>query len=186
MDKAQLRKQIIDERLRLNPEQVYIKSEKIISKLFTLETFCKAQLIMYYVDMRKEVITKEAIGKTLTMNKRVLVPKVKKARQMSAIQIDSLDDLIPGRFGILEPVKELETDPKKIDVVIVPGVAFDKRGYRLGYGGGYYDNFLPKLRPDAKKIALCYEFQLMDSVPVESHDVPVNMLLTEENIYCFN
>lgn len=185
MDKAQLRKKIINERLQLSPEQVSSKSKKIISTLFSMDFFDKARMIMYYVDMRNEVKTKKAIAETLALGKRVVVPKVKKERHLLVVEINGLGDLAPGVFGILEPVKEIGTEPKQIDIVIVPGVAFDKQGYRLGYGGGFYDNFLPKLHFDAMKIAICYEFQVMNHVPIEPHDVPVDMILTEENIYTF-
>lgn len=183
MDKAQIREKIIKARLELTQEQVFTKSEKIMSTLFSLEAFKEAKMIMYYVDMRDEVITKEAIAKTLALGKRVVVPKVKEARHLMVIEIDSLGDLAAGGFGILEPVKDIKTDPQNIDFVVVPGVAFDKERWRLGYGGGFYDNFLPKLRPDVKKVAVCYEMQVIDCVPTEPHDIEVDMILTEENTY---
>lgn len=183
MDKIKIRKEMISNRLKLANDQVLTKSEKIMSKLFSLEDFKRAKTVMFYVDMRNEVMTKEYITKAINMDKSVVVPKVKGDRKLSPIEIQSLDDLAPGVFGVLEPTKNEEIDIKKIDFVVVPGVAFDKERHRLGYGGGYYDNFLPKLRKDVKKVAVCYEMQIIDRVPTEPHDIKVDMILTEENTY---
>src|SRR5690606_25232452 len=98
----------------------------------------------------------------------------------------SLEELSPGTFGVMEPPEKEEIVLKDIDVVVVPGVAFDRNGYRIGYGAGYYDNFLPKLKSDAKNIAVAFEMQLRDLIPVESHDVKMDMIITEQGIYTFS
>ena len=96
--------------------------------------------------------------------------------------IIDFDSLIPsGRFGILEPIELAKITYKSIDMVLVPGVIFDKNGYRLGYGLGYYDRFLNKL-PKAVKVGLCFDFQVMDKVPREEHDIPVDYIVTDKEI----
>jgi 5-formyltetrahydrofolate cyclo-ligase len=111
------------------------------------------------------------------------VPKIKKGYGLLAIEIKSLDELSPGTFGILEPAGEKGISPEEIDLVVVPGVAFDKRGNRMGYGAGYYDSFLPKLRPEVKKVAVAFEIQVTDSLPAEEHDVKMDLIITENTIY---
>jgi 5-formyltetrahydrofolate cyclo-ligase len=184
-DKRKLRERVIDERLQLLPEEVKEKSGKIMAKLLSTEDYKKAKAVMFYVDMRNEVMTKDAIEKTLANGKRVVVPKVKKGYGLLAIEIQGLEELLPGTFGVLEPTEKEEIALKDIDVVVVPGVAFDRKGHRIGYGGGYYDNFLPRLRPDAKRIAVAFEMQMKHSIPIESHDVKMDMIITEEMVYTF-
>jgi len=182
-EKTELRKQIIEKRSRLLPEEVEQKSEKIISILFATDSFRRAKVVMFYVDMRNEVITKKAIVETLTQGKRVVVPRVKKGYGLLAIEIKSLEELQLGTFGVLEPPERDEICLEEIDLVVVPGVAFDKRGYRIGYGGGYYDNFLPKLKTDTPKIAVAFEMQIVAQLPAEPHDVKVDAIITEKGIY---
>jgi len=181
--KGKLRKQFIEQRLRLSQEEVEQKSKQIMSTLFATESFKQAKVVMFYVDMRNEVVTKKAIIDAFAEGKRVVVPRVKKGYGLLAIEIKSLDELEPSTFGVLEPQEKEEISIDEIDVVVVPGVAFDKRGYRIGYGGGYYDNFLPKLKAEAKKIAVAFEMQLIDHIPAEAHDVKVDMIITERGIY---
>ncbi|MGI6425144.1 MAG: 5-formyltetrahydrofolate cyclo-ligase [Tepidanaerobacteraceae bacterium] len=182
-DKSRLRKRFIEQRLRFLQDEVKQKSDIIMSTLFSTDYYKKAKLVMFYVDMRNEVMTKGAIEETLSNGKRVVVPRVKKGYGLLAIEIESLAELNPGTFGVLEPPERDEVPLDDIDVVVIPGVVFDKKGYRIGYGGGYYDNFLPKLKVDTKKIALAFEMQLIDSVPAESHDMKMDMIITEKRTY---
>lgn len=184
--KKRLRCDYLEKRSRLSEEEVREKSAKIMSSLFELEDFKKAGFVMFYVDCRNEVMTKDAIEKALSMGKRVAVPKTVKGEGLLAIEIKNLGELSCGVFGILEPENdENRIDPGEIDLVVVPGIAFDRRGYRLGYGAGYYDRFLPKLREGVKKIAVAFEMQLVDLLPAEDHDVRMDALLTEKRLYTF-
>jgi 5-formyltetrahydrofolate cyclo-ligase len=185
-DKRKLRKRVIEDRLQLIPEKVKQKSDRIMSTFFSTDDYKKAKVVMFYVDMRNEVMTKAAINKAIAEGKRVVVPRVKKGYGLLAIEIQSLEELSPGTFGVMEPPEKEEIVLKDIDVVVVPGVAFDRNGYRIGYGAGYYDNFLPKLKSDAKNIAVAFEMQLRDLIPVESHDVKMDMIITEQGIYTFS
>ena len=182
-DKRNLRKKIIEQRLSLLQKEVEQKSDTIMSTLFSTDYYKKAKVVMFYVDMRNEVMTKKAIIKALSEGKRVVVPRVKKGYGLLAMEIKSLDELKPGTFGVLEPPEMEEVILEEIDLVVVPGVVFDKKGYRIGYGGGYYDRFLPKLRKDAKKIAVAFEMQMVDFIPAESHDIKMDAIITEKRLY---
>ncbi|MDI3480365.1 MAG: 5-formyltetrahydrofolate cyclo-ligase [Tepidanaerobacteraceae bacterium] len=185
-NKKELRSTFLRARSKLAAEDVMEKSGKIMSRLFSLEEFHRANTIMFYVDAKNEVKTGDAITKTLAEGKRVAVPKVKKGFGLLAVEIKGLDDLLPGAFGIPEPPGDKGISPEEIDLVVVPGVAFDKNGNRMGYGAGYYDSFLPKLRPEVKKIAVAFEMQVTDNLPTEEHDVKMDMLITENALYCFS
>ncbi|WP_370642604.1 5-formyltetrahydrofolate cyclo-ligase [Tepidanaerobacter sp. GT38] len=176
-------KKIIEQRLSLLQKEVEQKSDTIMSTLFSTDYYKKAKVVMFYVDMRNEVMTKKAIIKALSEGKRVVVPRVKKGYGLLAIEIKSLDELKTGTFGVLEPPEREEVILEEIDLVVVPGVVFDKKGYRIGYGGGYYDRFLPKLRKDAKKIAVAFEMQMVDFIPAESHDIKMDAIITEKRLY---
>lgn len=181
--KKELRRIFLKTRSELAAEDIIEKSAKIMSRLFSLSEFRGAKTIMFYVDAGNEVKTRDGITKALSEWKRVVVPKVKKGYGLLAIEIKSLDELSPGTFGILEPAGEKGISPEEIDLVVVPGVAFDKRGNRMGYGAGYYDSFLPKLRPEVKKVAIAFEMQVTDSLPAEEHDVKMDLIITENTIY---
>lgn len=181
--KKELRRIFLKTRSELAAEDIIEKSAKIMSRLFSLSEFRGAKTIMFYVDAGNEVKTRDGITKALSEGKRVVVPKVKKGYGLLAIEIKSLDELSPGTFGILEPAGEKGISPEEIDLVVVPGVAFDKKGNRMGYGAGYYDSFLPKLRPEVKKVAVAFEIQVTDSLPAEEHDVKMDLIITENTIY---
>lgn len=90
------------------------------------------------------------------------------------------DPLEHAAFGIREPAKMEPIDPASIDVVLVPGLAFDARGFRIGYGGGFYDRLLPQMRPDTRRIGICFDAQVVDDVPTEEFDLPVHIIVTEQ------
>ncbi|RKL62167.1 5-formyltetrahydrofolate cyclo-ligase [Thermoanaerobacteraceae bacterium SP2] len=184
--KKELRRIFLKTRSELAAEDIIEKSAKIMSRLFSLSEFRGAKTIMFYVDAGNEVKTRDGLTKALSEGKRVVVPKVKKGYGLLAIEIKSLDELSPGTFGILEPAGEKGISPEEIDLVVVPGVAFDKKGNRMGYGAGYYDSFLPKLRPEVKKVAIAFEMQVTDSLPAEEHDVKMDMIITENTLYSFS
>jgi 5-formyltetrahydrofolate cyclo-ligase len=99
------------------------------------------------------------------------------------MKIDSFEDLEPGTMGILEPIKKRSIiDAHKLDIILVPGVAFDRKGNRVGYGLAYYDRFLKKFSPSTVKIALAYDFQVVSDIPCEKHDQVVDIIITEREI----
>ena len=134
---------------------------------------------MFFVSFNSEVHTHDMI-KTALKSKTVVVPKVSHNEIEQSLIID-FDNLIAGKFGILEPIEIMKIAYKNIDLVLVPGIVFDKEGHRIGYGFGYYDKFLRKV-PKAIKIGLAFDFQVIDKIPKEMHDVPVDVIVTEEGV----
>lgn len=184
--KKQLRKDIIAARMAQSPEEIAEKSARIAEKVKSLPEFQKAGLIMFYLDFRNEVATGELISYCLANGKRVVIPitDTKNIRLIPSELKDYPGDLTSGTWGILEPKPECvrPVEPTEIDLVIVPGVSFDVKGNRLGYGGGFYDRFLRQTREDTVFAALAFELQIRDDVYPEEHDYPVHYVITEERL----
>lgn len=181
--KQKLKDEIFRKRKSLSKREAEEKSRIIMEKLFSLNEFKGSKNIMFYVSFNNEAGTIEIIKELLIKKeKNVLVPYVDTDKMIQISKIGSFDDLEPKTFGILEPKKNKikNFDIDKLDLVIVPGIVFDKNGHRIGYGYGYYDKFLGKLNKNAVKIGLCYDFQLIDKIPEEKHDVPMDILITEK------
>lgn len=183
--KKKLRDEIKCQRDKLLLMNIYDLSLKIQKNLFSLQEFTNAHIIMYYLSFKSEVDTFAMIAETLDMGKNVVVPLVNSGKkQISAVQIFNLkDDIEPGAFGIPEPVDKINIfTPKKIGLVLVPGVVFNTSGYRIGYGGGYYDKWLKDIAPE-RRIGLAFDFQVMDrEIPRTKYDLPVNKIVTEKRI----
>lgn len=178
--KARLKESILERRNSLSKEQILEKSKKIESKLCNLSQYKESKTIMFFVSFNSEVYTHDLIKSALN-NKIVVIPKVMHHEIEPSLIID-FDNLIPaGKFGILEPIEVMKISHKNIDLVLVPGIAFDKEGYRIGYGFGYYDKFLKKV-PKAVKIGVAFDFQIVDKIPHEEHDIPVDFIITEERV----
>lgn len=184
MNKIFLREQILEIRKNLNVQNVESYSNIIINTLIKSELYKKATNVMSYVSFNNEVNTHRFIVKAIEDGKKISVPYIdNKNKIMLPCLIDDIDELVPGYFGILspDPNKLKIIDAKSIDLVIVPGACFDINGYRIGYGGGYYDKFLPLLRKDASSIGLAFSFQVIDKVPYEKYDIPVDFIVTEKD-----
>lgn len=178
--KNQLKEKILEKRNSLSKEEIIEKSEKIEDTLFNLEQYKKSKTAMFFVSFNSEVHTPDMIIKALK-DKIVIIPKVVQNEIEPSVIID-FDNLIPsGKFGILEPIELMKIAYKNIDLVLVPGIAFDREGHRIGYGFGCYDRFLKKVLK-AVKIGLCFDFQVIDGIPKEEHDVPVDFIITEKRI----
>ena len=177
--KNQLKESILEKRNSLSEEKILEKSNQIKNKLFNLSQYKKSKTIMFFVSFNSEVNTHEMIKESLK-NKTIVVPKVVSHEIEPSIIID-FDNLVSGKFGILEPIEAMKIAHKNIGLVLVPGIVFDKEGHRIGYGFGYYDKFLAKV-PKAIKIGLAFDFQVVDKIPAEMHDVPVDMIVTEKRI----
>lgn len=179
--KRDIRKNMIQRRNELPKDAIEELSNKITRNLFNLIDFKDLQNVMLYNQIKNEVMTDEIISFCFKNNIGVVLPKVvKEKREIIPCQISSLAQLKEGEYGILEPFEFEIIDKEKIDVVIVPGVAFSRDGYRLGYGAGYYDKFLKDY--DGKKIGICYSFQLLDNVYQEKHDIRMDYIVTESEI----
>jgi 5-formyltetrahydrofolate cyclo-ligase len=187
INKSELRKQMISWRKSLLWPEVVKRSEQIGVRLFSLTDFRQAKRIMFYVSYDNEVYTHAMINHALKYRKQIFVPISQIALHTLTISevVDFENDLAPSTYGILEPKAELilPGEPKELDMVIVPGVAFDTKGNRLGHGGGYYDNFLRYLPPNVKTIGLAFQEQVIVTLPKTESDVPVQKIITENNIF---
>ena len=176
-----LREKIMQSRNSLSNEEILSRSKKIEKNLFSLNEFKNAKTIMLFVSFDSEVYTHDMIKDILKSKKNIAVPKVVEHEIHPSLIID-FDQLIPsGIFGILEPIELLKINLKNIDVVIIPGIVFDKTGHRIGYGYGFYDKFLRKI-PKALKIGVAYDFQIIEKIPNDAHDVPVDIVVTDKEI----
>lgn len=190
--KIAIREKLLNRRLKLSQKEVENLSKKIIKKLKTEKEYKKAKTILLYHPIKNEVDTiplfsdsfKESLKKPSKNSPKKIfaLPRIcPKTNHIHLHQITDLHTLKTGKFNIKEPTKLHKQIPrKKIDLVIVPGIAFDKKGYRIGFGKGYFDKLLKTL--SAHKIALAYDFQIIENVPAESHDKKVEMIVTEKRI----
>jgi len=185
--KDQLRQQIMTLRNALSEAEVAEQSRKIQQKLFTTEPFEKANVVLFYVSYGNEVATHSIIRQSLADGKTVVVPVTDVQHHcLQLSRLTSWDDLEEGPYAILQPkksrIQQISLD--EIEVVLVPGDVFDGRGHRIGHGEGYYDGLL-KRAAHALTIGLAYEFQIIDNIPFESHDIPVKKIITEKrSIHC--
>jgi 5-formyltetrahydrofolate cyclo-ligase len=183
LEKDRLREQMRTLRRQLDPARKAAASQAIVSRLEALPVFQQARVIHTYVAWRNEVDTHDLIWRLLREGRRVAVPKVEPATgQLQHYFIANFSELQDGAFGILEPppAPDRLAAPSQFDLVLVPGLAFDRAGNRLGMGKGHYDRFLAEVR--APKIALAYDFQLVEKLPVEAHDQRVAIIITEKNV----
>jgi 5-formyltetrahydrofolate cyclo-ligase len=139
---------------------------------------------MCFASFGSEVDTAPLIRWCLDQGKRVALPRVMGKRHMEAFWVtDPVADVECGAYGICEPRYGLPSvEPQTIDVVFVPGSAFDRSGSRMGYGGGFYDSYLPKLRPGTPRIAVAFDLQVVDDVPREGHDLRIDAVVTERGV----
>jgi 5-formyltetrahydrofolate cyclo-ligase len=184
-EKKRIRGEMIERRRGLSADEAAERGRAIAERLIGLPEYGRARLVHSYVAMPGEVDTRGFIEAALASGRRVLVPVVEKGRRdLRHAEISSLLDLRPeGDWGIHQPPPEFVRDapPDGIGLVVVPGLAFDPRGNRIGFGGGYYDRFLSGL--DAPKAAVAYGFQVLPRVPTTDRDVAVDLILTEERVY---
>ena len=182
-----LRKRILGARDRLSDNDRHEKSVSVMNNFLGLPELQQWTTLFMYVNFRSEVETVELIrGLLRQQGMRVAVPLVD-ASAVSMIPLlieDPEKDLAPGYYNIPEPDprKSLRLKAIEIDAAIIPGSVFDIHGGRLGYGGGYYDRFLVKNAPQARRIGFAFELQLVDKVPLEPHDQPLDILITEKRI----
>ncbi len=163
-------------------------SAAVCARFAALAPYAAAATVMAYVGVRNEVRTLPLLTAMLIEGKQLVVPFCAEG-ELRLFRLYDLDELRPGHFGIPEPSPALRrlaqrrADPRSIDLVMVPGVAFDRRGGRIGQGRGYYDRFLARLREDAFTAGLAFECQLFPAVPMEPHDVFLDAVVTEERLY---
>ncbi|BCJ87183.1 5-formyltetrahydrofolate cyclo-ligase [Effusibacillus dendaii] len=196
MDKDGLRRQILHKRLSMSAAERADKQVRILKHLLTVPHLQQAETILLYLDFRGEVETEQIFRWGWNAGKTMAVPVSKPAeRKIIPVRLNSFEELTAGPYGIREPDMHVQLaaghlnalpdalSVQELDVVIVPGVAFDRKGGRLGYGGGYYDRFLPQLRPNALKIGIAYQLQMVEQLPMETHDIPLDLIVTEKSVY---
>ncbi len=180
-----IRRDILRKRNQIPPEIRCIKSMLIKQNFFSLPEFHDAEVILFYASFRSEVDTSIIIKESLQIKKQVVVPKVDTIRhKLLLYRINKFEELEPGFMGIPEPIfpREGTVDIKMINLIVVPGVAFDYSGNRLGYGEGYYDILLSEVNKKIPIVALAFEEQLVESIPSETHDIKVDIIVTDKKI----
>jgi 5-formyltetrahydrofolate cyclo-ligase len=182
--KRALRERVLARRDRLSAAARRAHSARVFEHLVTLPELTSAAGVMCFVSFGSEVDTAPLVRWCLDQGKRVALPRIVGRRHMEAFWVtDPAADLESGSYGIREPRAGLpQASPETIDLIVVPGSAFDRSGDRMGYGGGFYDTFLPRLRPRTPRVAIAFELQLIDDVPEEDHDLGVDVLVTERGV----
>lgn len=181
LSKKEIRRYITDRKNAMTEEEAALKSLCIQGLLLESREYAEAENIFVYVSYNREVITDGIIQESLKDGKSVYVPRINNENVMEFYRIFSMkDDLKPGRFGILEPVGCCLDDSRK-GLMIMPGLAFDRDFHRIGYGGGYYDRYLER-ENCLVKVALAFEFQIIDEVPHDEFDISPDMIITEKHI----
>lgn len=175
MNKSELRKYVREKKRAMTAEQIAQKSQELAQLFYTTEAYRNAKTIYGYLPYNQEVRTVPMLQRALEDGKQVAVPKVF-GDEMRFIYLTDLSAVAPGYAGIPEPVADgpVAEDPHAL--VLMPGLAFDRQGHRIGYGGGFYDQFLAK-EPEHPTLALCYDFQLFETLQTEEHDIPVDVVL---------
>ena len=188
IDKNNLRNKFRKLRKNLSLEEREEKSKKIAQRLFTLPEFKEAKVVMFYFSFEGEVVTEEMINAALNMGKKIVLPViVDRQGEMEVFQVSKTykKQLKKGIFGIMEIKKPSikKFNKNNIEMVVIPGIVFDSRRQRIGFGYGYYDRFLKKLRKEVSRVGLAYEFQVIDKIPFNrKHDINMNLVITEKRV----
>lgn len=177
MTKSELRQIIRQTKRQFTQEQLGELSLDIIASLCRNERFVSAKTILAYHSLPDEVYTHDFI-KRYSKEKTILLPRVIADGEMEIRRYRGESDLQQGAYGIMEPCGEIFSDYEKIDLAIIPGMAFDTRGNRLGRGKGYYDRFLSRAR-NIYKVGICFPFQIVEEVPVENTDMAMDVVLSK-------
>ena len=164
-------------------------SRRIVGAFMSLPEYATAETVMFYIDVRSEVRTRHDLEQALQSGKTIVVPWCNADGELELFRLDSMDELEIGMYKILEPRAELrglaekQVNVELLDLIMVPGVGFDRRGARTGHGKGYYDKLLQHVRSNTPLIALAFECQLFDEIPVADHDIFMDKIITEDHIY---
>ena len=186
--KKTLRKEVLARRTHLSESEWKSKSESIANALLQMDVVNQVNNIASFVDFRNEVST-DAINRwILSKGKSLYLPLIDMSKRlMTFYKVNDLNELIRSDYGIMEPDPQLHeaVDPNSIDLFITPGVAFDPHGYRLGYGGGFYDHLFAGIKNEIPKIALAFDLQCVDELPIEPFDRRITHLVTESGVKTF-
>ena len=179
--KDTLRRLVLASRGRIDPQERVDQGAACVQRLLGLDEISAAERVLAYVSVGSELRTGTLLEALLSRGSTLLLPYVADDGMLRASEIRSTAGLAPGYRGIPEPRARMPVDPARADVVVVPGVAFDARGGRLGFGGGFYDRFLQACG-DATRIGICFECQVVDEVPLEDHDQRMDIVVTPDRV----
>jgi 5-formyltetrahydrofolate cyclo-ligase len=191
MEEKMIKKKIVRDgilllRKKMTKEEVQQKSQAILEQLIQLKEYKDSSCVSIYLSFANEVDTFMIINKMKSHGKKIVIPYTDASRvELIPVYLeDPSKDLTMSAFGYPEPIFEraVKAQIEDIDLVIVPGVAFDVTKNRIGFGKGYYDKYLSKMRPEVKKIAVAYDYQVLESIPSEDHDVKMDYVMTESRI----
>jgi 5-formyltetrahydrofolate cyclo-ligase len=184
--KAGIRKTVSQAIGNLSQSEMATKNRQVVRRLYEFANFMEASVVLLYKNKANEVDSGDIIHRSYDFNKVVVLPSFNiEKHTMRPMKVDNPDtDLIMGHRGILEPnPNRCKTVPIEfIDIAIIPGTAFDEKGGRVGSGEGYYDRLIPRLPVTTRKVALAFECQIMQQIPMTSHDKHVDMIITEERV----
>ena len=175
MDKKELRKKIREQKRAMTEEQIVAASARLGELFLACEQYKNAKTIYGYLPYNQEVRTVPMLEQAMKDGKRVAVPKCY-GEEMRFIYMDDLSKVEKGYANIPEPIADDPIADDETALVLMPGLAFDPQGNRMGYGGGFYDKFLAA-EPDHPTVALCYDFQMVEDLPTEDYDIPVDCVL---------
>lgn len=181
LEKKEIRAEVKKRRREADEETLHEKSLQILERFRQLSAYKDASLLLAYVDAKREAETRLLMRCAWDDGKKVAAPRVDGDGIMHFYYLRSLKDLEPGAFGIMEPRADCRICEPEEGLLLMPGVAFDEQGHRVGYGGGYYDRYLEK-HPHLIHIALAFEFQIFPEVPSEKHDICPDLIVTENRI----
>jgi 5-formyltetrahydrofolate cyclo-ligase len=184
--KIQIREDISQLISALSESEIAEKTRAIETRLFEFANFLESKIALLYVNSDFEVQTENIIKRSYSYNKIVVLPAFDPDTfEMKLMKVDRFaKELVPGPRNVLEPdAKRCKTVPmERIDIAIIPGLAFDEKGGRIGSGKGYYDRLIPKLAITTRKVALTFEEQIVPQIPIESHDKHVDIIITDQRI----
>ena len=175
MDKKELRRAIRERKRAMTEEEIVSRSEKLAQLFYASEAYRSAKTVYGYMPYNQEVRTVPMLEQALRDGKKVAVPKCY-GSEMKFIYLDDLTQVEKGYANIPEPIADAPIADDETALVLMPGLAFDPQGHRIGYGGGFYDKFL-SAEPNHPTLALCYEFQMLPYLETEEHDIPVDTVL---------
>jgi 5-formyltetrahydrofolate cyclo-ligase len=184
--KNQIREEIAQNFAALSANEIAEKTKAIENRLFDFANFLESKITLLYVNNEHEVLTKNILKRAYDYNKIVVLPAYNTENfEMELKKVDNLEkDLVPGPRDILQPDESrCKVVPiEKIDIAIIPALALDEKGGRIGSGKGYYDRLIPRLAITTRKVALAFEAQIIPQVPIESHDKHVDIIITENRV----
>ena len=182
MNKEELRKVLKGRRRQLTADQVTQSSAQVVQHILACDAYRKAQHIMGYLAFSNELNIDAFLRQALAEGKQVYVPQIISPTEMRPVRLKKLEQLVLDRYGIRSVAEPVEViDPKELDFILIPGLAYDRHGCRMGMGAGYYDRFLPQVT-QAFWLGVAYEALLQTSLPQDDYDVPVPQIVTEGGI----